>query len=89
MCNTESIFLCVSTSEAQPPLLHITTLTTGGMALLYLFFTTNTVVNRPEVTIICVLSLASRLISAHSDERDDESVVCVCVCVCVCLFAGM
>jgi len=40
-------------------------------------------VNRPEVTIICVLSLASRLISAHSDERDDESVVCVCVCVCV------
>ena len=28
MCNTESIFLCVSTSEAEPPLLHITTLTT-------------------------------------------------------------
>ena len=30
MCNTESIFLCVSTSQAQPLLLHITTLTTGG-----------------------------------------------------------
>ena len=29
MCNTESIFLCVSTSEAEPLLLHITTLTTG------------------------------------------------------------
>jgi len=28
-CNTESIFLCVSTSEAEPPLLHITTLTTA------------------------------------------------------------
>ena len=29
VCNTESIFLCVSTSQAQPPpLLHITTLTT-------------------------------------------------------------
>ena len=28
VCNTESICLCVSTSEAQPPLLHITTLTT-------------------------------------------------------------
>jgi len=28
VCNTESIFLCVSTSEAEPPLLHITTLTT-------------------------------------------------------------
>ena len=29
MCNTESIFLFVSTSEAEPPpLLHITTLTT-------------------------------------------------------------
>jgi len=30
VCNTESIFLCVSTSEAEPPLLHITTLTTEG-----------------------------------------------------------
>jgi len=29
VCNTESIFLCVSTSEAEPPLLHITTLTTA------------------------------------------------------------
>jgi len=29
VCNTELIFLCVSTSEAQPPLLHITTLTNG------------------------------------------------------------
>ena len=29
VCNTESIFLCVSASEAEPPpLLHITTLTT-------------------------------------------------------------
>ena len=33
VCNTESIFLCVSTSEAEPPLLHITTLTTGYQAL--------------------------------------------------------
>ena len=28
VCNTKSIFLCVSTSEAESPLLHITTLTT-------------------------------------------------------------
>jgi len=32
VCNSESIFLCVSTSEAEPPLLHITTLTTGDSA---------------------------------------------------------
>ena len=32
VCNTESIFLCVSTSEAEPPLLHITTLTTAFAA---------------------------------------------------------
>ena len=33
VCNTESIFLCVSTSEAEPPLLHITTLTTAALVL--------------------------------------------------------
>jgi len=33
VCNTESIFLCVSTSEAEPPLLRITNLTTGSVRL--------------------------------------------------------
>ena len=33
VCNTESIFLCFSTSEAEPPLLHITTLTTAYSSL--------------------------------------------------------
>jgi len=36
VCNTESIFLCVSTSEAEPPpLLHITTLTTAHGSFFY------------------------------------------------------